>query len=130
MSKDKIMDVLKENPSGLSISDLARKTGFHRNTISSKVRLLEGKKLRFRMVGKSKVYYLSHHQLLHDLKSMDKRILGALEKHPDGLSAYDIMADMCHHKDIINSTLEELLKKEKITHKHINGEKIYYLSQF
>lgn len=72
MAKDKIIETLEQNPSGLSISELARKTGYHRNTISPNVdRMLNGGILRYKTVGQAKVYYLSQDHGLHGGVKMD-----------------------------------------------------------
>jgi hypothetical protein len=64
---------LEENPSGLSISEIARRTYMHRNTVSPNVnQLLEGDKLRYKMVGQAKVYYMSEAHSLHGGIKMDK----------------------------------------------------------
>lgn len=72
-TREKIMRVLEDNPSGLSISDLARKTELHRNTISPNVaELMREGKLKYKMVGQAKVYYLSHDHGLHGGIKMEK----------------------------------------------------------
>ncbi|MCK4492042.1 MAG: helix-turn-helix domain-containing protein, partial [Candidatus Altiarchaeales archaeon] len=72
-TEKKIMRVLEDNPSGLSISDLARKTELHRNTVSPNVvELMREGKLKYKMVGQAKVYYLSHDHGLHGGIKMDE----------------------------------------------------------
>ena len=72
-AREKILKALEENPSGVSISDLARKTGLHRNTISPNVsKLLEKEELKYKMVGQAKVYYLTHDHGLHGGIKMEK----------------------------------------------------------
>ncbi len=66
MPKDKIIEVLEHHPSGLSISDLARESGLHRNTVSARLKeLLKEDKVKYKQVGRAKVYYLDHHEGLH-----------------------------------------------------------------
>jgi len=64
---EKILKTIEEQPSGLSISEWARKSGAHRNTISQKVGewIKEGK-IKYKMVGKAKVFYMPEHQGLHN----------------------------------------------------------------
>lgn len=72
-TKEKIIKTLEENPSGLSISELARKTGLHRNTVSPNVaELLKEGELKYKMVGQAKVYYLSYDHGLHGGIKMDE----------------------------------------------------------
>ena len=72
-TKEKIIKILEENPSGLSISEIGRKTDLHRNTISPNVtELLEKGELKYKMVGQAKVYYLSGADSLHGGIKMDK----------------------------------------------------------
>ncbi len=72
-SQEKIIKILEENPSGLSISEIARRIGLHRNTISPNVKqLVEKNKLKYKMVGQAKVYYSSDAHSLHGGIKMDK----------------------------------------------------------
>ncbi len=75
MPKDKIVEALEHHPSGLSISDLARESGLHRNTVSSRAKeLLKEDTVKYKKVGRAKVYYLNHHKGLHEgIKMSDKK---------------------------------------------------------
>ena len=66
ISEEKILEILEKNPSGLSISEIAKKSGFHRNTVSSIIKnLLIEKKIEEKKVGVAKVYYLKKYSGIH-----------------------------------------------------------------
>ncbi|MBN2095710.1 MAG: FIST C-terminal domain-containing protein [Candidatus Aenigmarchaeota archaeon] len=73
MSEKKVLKVLEENPTGLSITDIAEKANLHRNTVATVVRRLQDKKaVELKKVGLAKVYYLKHYQALHHIESAYK----------------------------------------------------------
>lgn len=57
---EKILDVLKEAyPLDLSIEDVAKKSGIHRNTVAKYLAVLSAKgKVELRSLGKAKLYRL------------------------------------------------------------------------
>jgi len=66
-TKNKILETLEEYPAGLSISDLSRKSGLHRNTVSQRANdLLEEGKVKYKNIGKGKVFYLPHNDYMHE----------------------------------------------------------------
>ncbi len=73
MSKDRIVLELEQHPSGLTITDLSKQIGYHRNTLSPKrEQLLNDGTVKVKLIGKAKVYYLSRHEKLHKGVKMDK----------------------------------------------------------
>lgn len=57
--ENKIISLLKKNPSGLTITDIVDKSKLSRSGIRSSLARLEGgKKVLFRKIGMAKVYVL------------------------------------------------------------------------
>ena len=58
--KKKLIEVLKEHPEGLTIIDIAKILGFHRQTVSKYILVLEASGvIRKRIVGPAKLHYLN-----------------------------------------------------------------------
>ncbi|MCD6477440.1 MAG: FIST C-terminal domain-containing protein [Candidatus Aenigmarchaeota archaeon] len=74
MKYDKILNALEEIPSGLSISEIAKKTGLHRNTVSSAVKELKDKEILEKRIGSAKIYYLKKYSSLHHERLKGKNI--------------------------------------------------------
>lgn len=59
MLKDKILQVLKASPNGLTIKDISEKLGKNRITVVKYLFELKGEgKIRIRQVGRAKLIYL------------------------------------------------------------------------
>lgn len=57
--KDKVVLLLKRNRDGLTVSEIARKLKFSRNTVAVYLAELKGqRKIRIREVGMAKLHYL------------------------------------------------------------------------
>jgi predicted transcriptional regulator len=57
-NREKIIKELKENPNGFTVSELSKKLGFSRQTISNCFSFLEGaEKIKIRQVGMAKIYF-------------------------------------------------------------------------
>ena len=57
--KEAIVNLLKKNTDGLTISDISKQLGFSRNTVSVYLAELKGgNKIRVRNVGIAKLHYL------------------------------------------------------------------------
>jgi hypothetical protein len=60
-----ILKVLEDHPSGVSITELAKNSKYHRNTISPRLNaLLKDNKVNVKTTGKSKLYYLQSHAMI------------------------------------------------------------------
>ncbi len=81
--ESKILNCIRENPSGVTITDIAKKTEFSRNTISKYVSMLEIKKKIFkRKVGAYNLYFSSKKSFLPKeiISSYYKALLSGLKK--------------------------------------------------
>jgi len=62
MLEEKILQVLKENPEGLSITDIAKRVGANRNTVSKYIfGLVKAGKVYQRRVGVVSICYLKEY---------------------------------------------------------------------
>ena len=62
MLEEKILEVLKENPEGLTITDIAKKVGANRNTVSKYIfGLVKADKVSQRRVGVVSICYLKEY---------------------------------------------------------------------
>jgi hypothetical protein len=75
--KTKILKILADSPSGLTITELSNESGFHRNTISTYVRILEAENLVIKKkIGTAHLYfskkrkYLQRNLVLFFLKAL------------------------------------------------------------
>ena len=58
--KQKTLDLLRHNPEGLTIADISKKLGAHRQTVTKYIFELKGaKKIRIRTIGPASLVYLN-----------------------------------------------------------------------
>jgi len=58
--KNKILEILRKNPEGLTIIKIASLVGMHRNTLPRYLYELKGEqKVRIRQIGMAKLFYLN-----------------------------------------------------------------------
>jgi len=66
VSEKKVLETLKKNPAGLSISEIAEKSGLHRNTVTNVIKKLQEKNIvELKKLGLAKIYYLKEYSGLH-----------------------------------------------------------------
>ncbi|TFG30479.1 MAG: winged helix-turn-helix domain-containing protein [Promethearchaeota archaeon] len=81
--ESKILDCIRENPSGITITDIAKEKGYSRNTISKYVSMLEIKEKIFRRkVGAYNLYFSSKKNFFPKeiISSYYKALLSGLKK--------------------------------------------------
>ncbi len=124
----KIMDCIRENPSGITITDIAKEKGYSRNTISKYVSMLEIKQKIFkRKVGAYNLYFSSKKSFFPKeiISSYYKALLSGLKKNfPNNEEVF---------KDIGRSSLEYIdfsfgptVKKGLKNLRNISIPKIYF----
>ena len=60
MLKQKALDLLRHNPEGLTIADISKKLGAHRQTVTKYIFELKGaNKIRIRTIGSASLVYLN-----------------------------------------------------------------------
>jgi predicted ArsR family transcriptional regulator len=60
-TKNKILELLKKHPDGLTIADISKELGLHRQTVTKYVFELRGAEIvRTRTVGPATLIYLNH----------------------------------------------------------------------
>ena len=70
MSEKKVLETLETHPPGLSISEIAKHSKLHRNTIRGIIKKLqENGKVELKKLGPVKIYYLKKYSSLHKLES-------------------------------------------------------------
>lgn len=70
MSKNKVLETLEKNPTGLSISEIAQESGLHRNTVSTVIKKLQaGGEIKLKKLGSARIYYLKKYSGLHKMES-------------------------------------------------------------
>jgi len=70
VSEKKVLETLEGHPAGLSISEIAKHSKLHRNTIRTVIKKLqENGKVELKKLGPAKIYYLKKYFSLHKLES-------------------------------------------------------------
>ena len=72
--KKKIIETIKNHPEGLTIQDLAKICGAHRQTVTKYILFLEGAKIVYRRrIGSATLHYLrTQYEKFHSLETVSK----------------------------------------------------------
>jgi len=106
----KILDVLKANPKGMSVSDIAQELGANRNTVSRYLdMLLISGEVEMRTYGKAKVFYLSQRVPISAMLNCSSDMVIVLDQ---DLRVVQVNTPLCEfigagRDEILNTTLRE-----------------------
>src|SRR5690606_3712925 len=77
-----IRDILKDNPRGVSVTDISRKMAVNRNSVAKylDILLISGQ-VEMRSYGTAKVYFLSHRIPISSLLSFSSDFIVAIDAH-------------------------------------------------
>jgi PAS domain S-box-containing protein len=105
-----ILKILKFQPKGMTITELARKTGVTREVVARQLDILEvSGKVELRMIGNAKVYYTAQRVPLSAFLCFTKNLILILDDHQRIVQVNDQCARLlrCTKEDLIGRTLEE-----------------------
>jgi PAS domain S-box-containing protein len=106
----KILDILKANPRGMSVSDIAQELGANRNTVSRYLdMLLISGEVEMRTYGKAKVFYLSQRVPISAMLNLSSDMVIVLDQ---DLRVVQVNTPLCEfigagREKILNTTLRE-----------------------
>lgn len=106
----KILDILKANPKGMSVSDIAQELGANRNTVSRYLdMLLISGEVEMKTYGKAKVFYLSQRVPISALLNFSSDMVIVLDQ---DLRVVQANTPLCEfvgagRDEILNSTLRD-----------------------
>jgi PAS domain S-box-containing protein len=112
IERERIRELLKSNPSGMTISDLARKLDLNRNTVARYLDiLLTAGEVEMRQIGSAKLYSLSHRVPIAALLDASSSVIAVLNKNLMILQANDSLSKLLNieKSDLIGMTLLESL---------------------
>lgn len=110
MELPKILDILKANPRGMSVSDIAQELGANRNTVSRYLdMLLISGEVEMRAYGKAKVFFLSQRVPISAMLNFSSDMVIVLDQ---DLRVVQVNTTLCEfigatREEILNTTLRE-----------------------
>ncbi len=105
-----ILRILKFQPKGMTISDIAKKTGMSRETVSRQLDILEvSGKVELRFIGNAKVYYTAQRVPLSAFLCFTKNLILVLDNHQRIVQVNDQCVRILQRpkEEIVGRTLEE-----------------------
>lgn len=105
-----VQRILKYQPKGMTISELAHKTGTTRAAVSRQLDILEvSGKVELRTIGNAKVYYTAQRVPLSAFLCFTKNLILVLDNNQRILQVNDPCVRLlrCHKEDLVGRTLEE-----------------------
>ncbi|MGB4234940.1 MAG: PAS domain S-box protein [Methanoregulaceae archaeon] len=105
-----ILRILKFQPKGLTISDIAKKTGVSREKVSRQLDILEvSGKVELRLIGNAKVYYTARRVPLSAFLCFTKNLILVLDDHQRIIQVNDQCEKTLRRpkEELVGRTLEE-----------------------
>lgn len=106
----KILDILKANPKGMSVSDIAQELGANRNTVSRYLdMLLISGEAEMKTYGKAKVFYLSQRVPISAMLNFSSDMVIVLDQDLRVVQVNDPLCEFigAAREELLNSTLRE-----------------------
>ena len=106
----RVLDLLKEEPRGLSITDISRSLGLNRNSVSKYLNmLLISGHVELRSIGVAKVYFLSKRVPISAMLDYSSDAIVVLNQKKEIVSANESFLNLtgCDFRDIIRAKIEK-----------------------